>query len=897
MAQEDETIKRAALSQHLLQEARDKARVKSNYDSAVTRRDLTRLFEESFKKPAYGWQLDVSEAFILGMDILVIAGTGAGKTIPFMMPLLLMREKFSLIISPLKVLQEDQAKRFKKVGLKAAAVNGDTYTRNLQKDLDSQTHNAIFTSPEMCFKHDPFRKWLRNPATAQRALGAIIDEAHCISQWGGDFRPHYAELYRLRGALPVGTPILATSATLSPAAIKDVCSTLHIDLDEAFVLNLGNDRPNITPSIIEMKSAKDYGALKQIFGPPSEVHGIADVPKSIVFANAVKKTQIIKRMIYREYPNLPPGSVDFLHAHRTAKAKRRVMKDFRRGKIKILVATEAAGMGADISDIELIVQFGVPSSLAVWTQRAGRAGRSFHLHARAVMIVERTMFQRKKKRRRKGNSEGQVAEDPDSSDSDSNQGSEDESANTTPYSDDRVNIPNDGKVWVKNVDPVMREYISTRLCRRDMADRYYNNPPRRPPTGDCCDNCVRITTQVPDTGSTTPASRPATPEGPSPPSSPHSTPSKSVNANGKRPMQRSTDGPKTRRKEHLKMVREALERWRLKTYLDKYSKSCLPEVGIMPDQVLTSLASNRVNTVEEMKALTPSWMLARRHGEEVLNVLHRIDRHVREQKEQEKEAKAAQRRLDTVKRKAARDLAAAAATPKPRGRPPRSMHRPPLAAASTNTIPPSTPAPVRPYARSAVSPAQNPTTVPHHSSPMPPTSPTTSSPYSWVPYMPVQPLQSHSTPVNHLQNVSHTPSTSRTPYAPPPQYASPPPQFHYSHLRERTPMHEGPDSPAFRPQNGGHPFMPLSTAYPALHAPAFNTALNVMPLYMHPAHYDSPRNPVSRLSYEYGTVAPHPPHTPIRQSYAHLPSMFAESPLWHNNSITDPEDGHAHTQH
>lgn len=347
----------------------------------------------------------------------------------------------------------------------------------------------------MCFKHDPFRKWLRDPATAQRALGAIIDEAHCISQWGGDFRPHYAELDRLRGALPVGTPILATSATLSPAAIKDVCSTLHIDLEEAFVLNLGNDRPNITPSIIEMKSAKDYAALKQVFGPPSEVHGIADVPKSIVFANAVKKTQIIKRMICREYPNLPPGSVDFLHAHRTAKAKRRVMKQFRRGKIKILVATEAAGMvrysfqldlllisqqqGADIPDIELIVQFGVPSSLAVWTQRAGRAGRSFHLHARAVMIVESTMFQRKKKRRRKGNSGGPVAEDPDSSNSDSNSGSEDETTNTAPYSDDRVNVPNDGKVWVKNVDPIMREYISTKLCRREMADRYYNNPPRR----------------------------------------------------------------------------------------------------------------------------------------------------------------------------------------------------------------------------------------------------------------------------------------------------------------------------------------------------------------------------------------------------------------------------------
>ncbi|KAJ7635917.1 hypothetical protein B0H17DRAFT_869645, partial [Mycena rosella] len=110
-------------------------------------------------------------------------------------------------------------------------------------------HNTIFTSPEMCFEHDAFRKWLRDPATGKRAVGAIVDEAHCVSQWGGDFRPHYGLLNRLRAVLPVGSPIPATSATLSPAALKDICSILDLDLDEAFFLNLGNGRPNITPSV------------------------------------------------------------------------------------------------------------------------------------------------------------------------------------------------------------------------------------------------------------------------------------------------------------------------------------------------------------------------------------------------------------------------------------------------------------------------------------------------------------------------------------------------------------------------------------------------------------------------------------------------------------------------
>lgn len=196
---------------------------------------------------------------------------------------------------------------------------------------------------------------------------------------------------------------------------------------------------------------------------------------------------------------------------------------------------------------------------------------------------------------------------------------------------------------------------------------------------------------------------------------------------------------------------------------------------------------------------------------------------------------------------------------------------------------------MRPYAHSVASPAQNLATIPHHDSPMPHTSPVTASPSSWVPYMPVQPVQSHSTPVNRFQHVSHTPyytppSTSRIPYAPPPQYTSPPPQFRYSHPLDHTPMHEGYNSPLCQPPNGGYLFTPPSNTYHL--NPAFNTALNPMPLYAHRAPYDPLRNPASRPSYNYGAIAPHPPHTS-----APPPSMFTETPLWHDNSIAGPEDG------
>ncbi|KAF8812628.1 P-loop containing nucleoside triphosphate hydrolase protein [Phlegmacium glaucopus] len=300
------------------------------YNSAATQANLIQLFQERFGGDPYDWQLNVTEAILLGLDTVVIAGTGAGKAMPFIMPLLLDKKKKAIVISPLKILQADQAERFQKLKVSAVAVNSDTWDAKLQKELENNTYQGIFASPEMCLKHDGFCNVLTS-SNFQDITAIIVDEAHCIAQWGAFFPPHI--------------PIFATSATLPPATLPQ------------------------------------------------------DLIKSIIFTNSVNSTQLIAKDVRSWLPKHLQKYVGYLHANRTPEAKRKVMKYFHKSKLLVLIATEAAGMGADIPDIEQVIQFGVPLSLTIWMQRAGRAGRSQEVNACAILLFEKSIFQHQKKKR------------------------------------------------------------------------------------------------------------------------------------------------------------------------------------------------------------------------------------------------------------------------------------------------------------------------------------------------------------------------------------------------------------------------------------------------------------------------------------------------------------------
>ncbi|KAM6496623.1 P-loop containing nucleoside triphosphate hydrolase protein [Amanita muscaria] len=268
-------------SQRLLQEARDASKKKCNYDSVDMRLEMrTRLSDRAGFGP-YDWQLDVAEALLVGLDGIIIAGTGSGKTIPFMLPLFIHPEKMILILSPLKVLQRDQARRFKKMKIPAVAVNRDTWSPSMLKHLNETRQGAILSSPEMCLKHPEFRKWLTAKETTNEIMAIIVDEAHCISQWGGDFRPVYSQIEKLRAFMPPDIPVLLTSATLPPAALADCCSRMKLDVKDSFMLNLGNHRPNITMSVLRMDGSKDYKAVYNNLPDPNFITSAEDLQLSL----------------------------------------------------------------------------------------------------------------------------------------------------------------------------------------------------------------------------------------------------------------------------------------------------------------------------------------------------------------------------------------------------------------------------------------------------------------------------------------------------------------------------------------------------------------------------------------------------------------------------------------
>ncbi|KAF6740968.1 P-loop containing nucleoside triphosphate hydrolase protein [Ephemerocybe angulata] len=350
------------------------------HDSAEWRARLRASFLSKFGKEPYEWQMDVTEALVLGLDCLCIAGTGAGKTMPFMMPLLLDESKRVLVISPLKILQAEQARRFEKMGIVSTAVNEDTWTGQLKRDLEHGSYRALFTSPEMCLHNEAFRTFLTTPDFASTL--AMID---------------YALLAKLRSLVPTTIPILATSATLPPTVLHDIRVQLRIHPESVHIVNLGNDRFNITASTRIISSSHDFSHIMSLITkhglPPT---CLEDFIKTCLFVNEVFTAIKLCHFIRKHVPKGLHGHIDFMFALRSPSAKQRVMEEFEEGKVRILVATEAAGMGADIPDIVQVIQLGVPTSLSVWVQRAGRAGRLPSIQAQAILLVEKSVFKRKK---------------------------------------------------------------------------------------------------------------------------------------------------------------------------------------------------------------------------------------------------------------------------------------------------------------------------------------------------------------------------------------------------------------------------------------------------------------------------------------------------------------------
>lgn len=198
------------------------------------------------------------------------------------------------------------------------------------------------------------RALLSSGAFSKHLAAIIIDECHVIESWGTKFRSSFGALGTLRSFVPVGVPILATSATLTPSGVDYVTKVLEINLDSAFYLHLGNDRPNIAYSVRYIKNQQDIDALKEFFS--AACRNREEIPKTAIYIDRCLQTQIVAREIRSWIPPEYHDAIAYFHSHRNDRVKKLTLDAFLRGEHRVLIATEAAGMVSAENQSCLILQ-------------------------------------------------------------------------------------------------------------------------------------------------------------------------------------------------------------------------------------------------------------------------------------------------------------------------------------------------------------------------------------------------------------------------------------------------------------------------------------------------------------------------------------------------------------
>jgi ATP-dependent DNA helicase RecQ len=302
-----------------------------------------------------GAQEPVIQHVLAGGDALVLMPTGGGKSLCYQVPALC-RPGTAVIVSPLIALMDDQVAALRQVGVAAGALHSDldpAEARSVTRDLIEQQLELLYVSPERLLGNGTLDRLSR----LQIALIAI-DEAHCVSQWGHEFRPEYRELACLPERFR-GVPRIALTATADPRTRRDILSALR--MDDAAVFLSSFHRPNL-----HLAAAPKVGETAQL------LEFLARHPRDcgIVYCGSRNKTErVAAKLVEKGFP-----AVAF-HAGLEPEQKRAAAARFRSGEPVIVVATIAFGMGVDRPDVRFVVHLDMPDSPEAWYQQIGRAGR------------------------------------------------------------------------------------------------------------------------------------------------------------------------------------------------------------------------------------------------------------------------------------------------------------------------------------------------------------------------------------------------------------------------------------------------------------------------------------------------------------------------------------------
>ncbi|KII78705.1 ATP-dependent DNA helicase RecQ [Vibrio renipiscarius] len=312
-------------------------------------------------------QEQVIEAAIQGQDSLVIMPTGGGKSLCYQVPALV-RHGLTLVISPLISLMKDQVDQLKADGVAAECVNSTMSREDLisvYNRMNSGALKLVYVSPERVLMRD-FIERLQGLSLSMIA----VDEAHCISQWGHDFRPEYASLGQLKQYFP-HVPFMALTATADDATRNDIVSRLQL-VDPLNYLG-SFDRPNIRYTLLEKHK------------PVSQIIRYLDTQKGhcgIIYCGSRKKVEMVTEKLCNNHIRAAS-----YHAGLDADERAYVQEAFQRDDIQIVVATVAFGMGINKPNVRFVAHFDIPRNIESYYQETGRAGRD-GLPAEAVMLYD-----------------------------------------------------------------------------------------------------------------------------------------------------------------------------------------------------------------------------------------------------------------------------------------------------------------------------------------------------------------------------------------------------------------------------------------------------------------------------------------------------------------------------
>ncbi len=313
-------------------------------------------------------QEEIIDAVLQKKDCLALLPTGGGKSICFQVPAMVM-DGICLVISPLIALMKDQVNNLQNKGIPALAVHTGMNFFEVKKTLQNAAfgnYKFLYVSPER-LETNLFLEFL--PAIKPCLIA--VDEAHCISQWGYDFRPPYLRIANLRKELP-GVPLIALTASATTGVQNDICEKLNFS-SESCIFRQSFERANLSYSAFspESKETKLLEILKNVPG------------SSIIYCKSRKHTQQVSEML-----KLYGVQSDYYHAGLTNDTRSQKQNDWVNNKIKCMACTNAFGMGIDKPDVRLVVHFDVPDCLENYYQEAGRAGRDGK-RAYAVLLFEK----------------------------------------------------------------------------------------------------------------------------------------------------------------------------------------------------------------------------------------------------------------------------------------------------------------------------------------------------------------------------------------------------------------------------------------------------------------------------------------------------------------------------